>query len=354
MRSSSQALRRPTTRRPGRPALPAVSTASAASPGRRPPLQLELFGRKEPAGAVLPVLPVPGRPVMLASPDAPRLELHRALNRLTAGRLKALALTENRRTILSVRPGGDRTQLAVRLHHCFVGAPGEVLEAVATFLGSKKGSEPARQALRVIRQHFAAQTKPAERRAPRRAAHRTMGIAVDLREMADDLNARYFEGRLKVDITWGRGAAAPQTCRRRTRKTTLQLGSYSYEDKLIRIHRVLDQPKVPRYVVEAVVYHELLHADIPPVIRTAGVTSTRPSSAAGSASSATSTRPSGGFGGASARAAQGARTGRAQDPARHEGVTGRASFLSACTPARRPASGRCGPGSSAGPTTRPG
>ena len=57
-----------------------------------------------------------------------------------------------------------------------------------------------------------------------------------------------------------------QSCRRH-RTSSLQLGSYSYEDRLIRIHRVLDDPSVPRYVVEAVVHHELLHADMPPEVR---------------------------------------------------------------------------------------
>src|SRR5262249_54221499 len=146
----------------------------------------------------------PPRPVMVPSPDAPRLELQRALNRLTGGRLRALTLTENRRTILSVRPvrPGDRTQIDVRIHRCFIGAPAEMLGAVAAFLTSKKGTDPSRQALRAIRQHFAAETGPAR---PRRPPHRTMGVAVDLRQMADDLNARYFDGRLRVDITWGRG-----------------------------------------------------------------------------------------------------------------------------------------------------
>ena len=32
------------------------------------------------------------------------------------------------------------------------------------------------------------------------------------------------------------------------------------EDSLIRIHRLLEEPGVPRYVVEAVVHHELVHA----------------------------------------------------------------------------------------------
>ncbi|HEX3129171.1 MAG TPA: hypothetical protein VH394_17690, partial [Thermoanaerobaculia bacterium] len=74
------------------------------------------------------------------------------------------------------------------------------------------------------------------------------------------------EGRLSVEITWGRSSAvAAQRCRR-GRTASLQLGSYSYEDNLIRIHRVLDDPGVPRTVVEAVVHHELLHADMPPEV----------------------------------------------------------------------------------------
>jgi predicted metal-dependent hydrolase len=206
---------------------------------------------------------------MVPSPDAPRLELQRALNRLSGGRLKSLTLTDNRRTILSVGPGrpGDRTQLAVRIHRCFVGAPPEILEAVATFLESKKGSDRSRQALRVIRQHFAARAEPSAKHRAHRPPRRTEGVALDLREVADDLNARYFDGRLAVEITWGRGAGLTQPCRRRTRTSSLQLGSYSYEDNLIRLHRVLDQPGVPRHVIEAVVYHELLHADMPPVVR---------------------------------------------------------------------------------------
>lgn len=204
--------------------------------------------------------------MVVPSPDAPRLALQRALNRLTGGRLKALTLTENRRTILSVRPGGDRTQLAVRIHRCFLDAPPEVLEAVAAFLGSKKGTDRARQSLLVIRRHFSEQAGEPRSRA-RRPALDPLGVAVDLREVADELNQRYFAGRLSAGITWGRGSGPTHPCRRRTRTASLQLGSYSYEDDLIRLHRVLDQPGIPRYVIEAVIYHELLHADMPPVVR---------------------------------------------------------------------------------------
>lgn len=235
-----------------------------AAPAPLPPLQLELFGngRKGPTEARRQ----PPRPKVVPHPDAPRLELQRALNRLTGGRLSNLVLTDNRRTILSVQPGrpGDRTQLTLRIHRSFLGAPPDVLQAVAAFLESRKGSDRSRAALTVIRQHYAAH-RPSLR--PRRTTLRPEGVAFDLREIVDDLNRRYFGGRLTVGVTWGRSSGgAAHHCRRR-RTSSLQLGSYSYEDRLIRLHRVLDQPGIPRYVVEAVIFHELLHADMPPVVR---------------------------------------------------------------------------------------
>lgn len=219
-----------------------------------------------------------------------RTDLFRRLSRLTGGRLGSLSLTDNRRTILSVRParGGP---IDLRIHRSFAAAPDPVLRAVAVFLESGRRTLAARQALAAIREHFQ-HHRPRALEAPsspggndprrdlgagssRRSPQLTLdqqGVALDLREVADDLNRRYFDGRLEVHITWGKstGEAAHghgvQDCRR-SRTTSLQLGSYSYEDRLIRIHRVLDRLAVPRYVVESVVHHELLHADLPPVTR---------------------------------------------------------------------------------------
>jgi hypothetical protein len=138
------------------------------------------------------------------------------------------------------------------------------VRAVAEFVESRKGSERARQALVTIREHFSRHRGTGLRRKP---VLRPEGATLDLRQVVDDLNRRYFEGRLSVAITWGRSSTAGSAHRcRRGRTASLQLGSYSYEDNLIRIHRVLDDPGVPRHVVEAVVHHELLHADMPPEV----------------------------------------------------------------------------------------
>ena len=37
------------------------------------------------------------------------------------------------------------------------------------------------------------------------------------------------------------------------------MGSYSVEDRLIRIHRALDRAFVPRFFVAWIVFHEMLH-----------------------------------------------------------------------------------------------
>lgn len=253
MRSSAQPLARPSREDRRAP----VRRRPVPAPNR--PVQLPLFGEAAPALE-------PARPRLVPSPDTHRLELLRRLNRLASGRLRSLTLTDNRRTILSVRPApaADRTRLELRIHHSFLEAPEEVLRAVADFVDSKKGSERARQALTLIREHFSRHKGTADR--VRRAVLRPEGCALDLRELVDDLNRRYFEGRLTADITWGRAAGNPGACRR-GRTSSLQLGSYSYEDNLIRVHRVLDDPGVPRFVVEAVVHHELLHADMPPEVR---------------------------------------------------------------------------------------
>jgi predicted metal-dependent hydrolase len=260
MRPSARELSRPA----GRAAAGRPRTAGAPAPHR--PVQLDLFSQ-QPAALRESVKPAV-RPVLVprsADPDAARFELLRRLNRMTGGRLHSLALTDNRRTILSVRPVRPGTQLDLRLHRSFLEASEGVLQAVAAFVESKRGTDRSREALVVIRDHFSRYRTVAR---TRRLVLRPQGAALDLREVAEELNQRYFDGRLKVAITWGKAAGGnSQPCRRRARTSSLQLGSYSYEDGLIRLHRVLDHPGVPGYVVEAVVYHELLHADMPPEVR---------------------------------------------------------------------------------------
>lgn len=181
------------------------------------------------------------------------------------GRLRSLKLTDNRRSILSVRPAHqkDPDGLAVRLHRGFVGAPDTVLAAAVVLIEGHEDPELRRSSRRVVRvwmDRYWAEHGAPERR--RKVTLRPLGATLDLRELRDDLNRRFFEGRLSVHITWSQ--VFPGTvCRTRS----IRLGSYQEDLGVVRIHPALDRRGVPRYVVESIVYHELLHADIPAVMR---------------------------------------------------------------------------------------
>lgn len=90
---------------------------------------------------------------------------------------------------------------------------------------------------------------------PQKISVKTGGKYHDLREMFDEINAEYFDGRINAVITWG-SRCSRYAVRRRT------LGSYSESTNIIRINPALDKKTVPRYFVAFVVYHEMLHADI--------------------------------------------------------------------------------------------
>ena len=83
------------------------------------------------------------------------------------------------------------------------------------------------------------------------------GEYFDLRKMFDRLNARHFRNRLRgYHVEWGR--------RRRLRpKEYFIFGTIQEEDKVIRINPALDQPFVPRWFLQYILYHEMLHSVVP-------------------------------------------------------------------------------------------
>jgi len=165
-----------------------------------------------------------------------------------------ITLTDNRYTMISVRrlpPRGARDRhYDVRLHIMFADADPVITRALARYV-----AENDRDASRVLGDFIDSnqgQVKGRARRAPTQIIV-TRGDVHDLRAMYDELNARYFGGRIEAAITWG-----PRTGRVR-RRNSIKMGSYSVEDRLIRIHRSLDRAFVPRFFVEWIVFHEMLH-----------------------------------------------------------------------------------------------
>jgi hypothetical protein len=165
-----------------------------------------------------------------------------------------LVVTDNRSTMLSARPKGGR--LEVRLHHMFLTADENILDAVGEYLGDSD-TRAAATIDRFVEENRARFVAPG----PPQDALRWEGRHHDLRAIADDLARRHFGGDVDVRVTWGKRVQPKR------RQRSLQLGTYLPEERLIRVHPVLDQPWVPGFFVESVVFHEMLHHDMPAVVR---------------------------------------------------------------------------------------
>jgi len=164
-----------------------------------------------------------------------------------------VTLTDNRYTMISVRRqprGHGQRSYDVRLHCMFADADPVITRALARYI-----AENDRDASRVLGDFIDANQDVVRGRARKSPTQviLTAGDHHDLREIYDDLNARYFGNTIEAAITWGARTGRPR------RRTSIKMGSYSVEERLIRIHRSLDRAFVPRFFVEWIVFHEMLH-----------------------------------------------------------------------------------------------
>ncbi len=197
--------------------------------------------RSQLARPVAPALVPPPR-----TPDEERLEA--LLGPLMPPERKlTVRLTDNRYTMVMVR----RTPQAfvVRLHRMFLAADDDVMSAVARYVVASEASASAVIG-HFIEAHRHLITKPSR---PRRVVLRPAGRSHDLQAIFDRLNTEYFAGGLDARITWG---SAP---RRQLPRRSIKMGSFAVEDRLIRIHPMLDDGGVPDYFVAWIVFHEMLH-----------------------------------------------------------------------------------------------
>lgn len=177
----------------------------------------------------------------------------RVLGRRLRARLRAevsLDVHDNTHTMVTFER--VRRGWRLRVHHMFLAAPEEVVTALAEFVRSADaGSSAVLDRFIERNKAFIRRVSPAKLR--RRLRIEPVGRHHDLSAIFAALNRRYFAGRIGATITFG---PAPRS--RRPRKS-IKMGSYSADSRVIRIHPALDQPKVPRYFVEWIVFHEMLH-----------------------------------------------------------------------------------------------
>jgi SprT-like family protein len=146
-------------------------------------------------------------------------------------------------------------RLTVRVSDLFTDAPSEVYHALALILLAKLYRKKVDSSHHNTYRSFILRTEIQERaRAARTERCRvtpvrgSRGRHVDLEELFESLNRLYFDGTLdKPRLSWS------------ARKSRFVLGRYDVTHHTIFISRLFDTPAAPRYVLEYVMYHEMLH-----------------------------------------------------------------------------------------------
>jgi len=155
-----------------------------------------------------------------------------------------------------------QSELYIRLSDLLESAPDNVLYAIAHILLAKLYRKPidrsqAARYRRYISGHeLAAKARLVRQLRGRKQIHSPRGHHYHLEEIFDELNKRFFHGLMgRPQLTWSREHARNR------------LGHYDPAHNAIVISRVFDDPRVPRYVAEYIVYHEMLHLKHPVKLR---------------------------------------------------------------------------------------
>ncbi len=153
-------------------------------------------------------------------------------------------------------------RLLVRLSDLLEGAPEAVLRAISHILLAKIYGKPidrgnAARYRKYVGSHEIVRKAHLVRQARGRKRLRSpRGHFYDLDGIFEELNFRFFHGLMaRPRMSWS------QT---RTRRI---LGHYDPAHNAIIISRIFDHPAIPRYVLEYIVYHEMLHLKHPVRLR---------------------------------------------------------------------------------------
>ena len=152
--------------------------------------------------------------------------------------------------------------LLVRLSDLLEGAPESVLRAIAHILLAKMYDKPIERAHAtryrryVSSREIATKVHLVRQMRGRKRIESARGRVYDLEAIFETLNRSYFHGLLaRPNMTWSRDHARNS------------LGHYDPAHNAIVVSRVFDSPQVPRYAVEYIVYHEMLHLKHPVKLR---------------------------------------------------------------------------------------
>lgn len=144
-----------------------------------------------------------------------------------------------------------RKAVTITLHEGYIGAPDDVIQTLVQSLFSrsaKKGSSPAKaysagEEFTEIALSLASMCN----NDPIHAA----GSAFHLQEVFERVNRTYFKGKMPAPrLTWSKAL------------TRRKMGHYQPSTDTVLISLTLDNPRTPDFLIDFVMYHELLHKQL--------------------------------------------------------------------------------------------
>ena len=161
-------------------------------------------------------------------------------------------------TTIRLREG----QLKIHLSDLLEGAPESVLRAIAHILLAKLYRKPLDPSHNTRYRRFASsesvlrQTERIRQMRGRKKISTAKGDYYDLEEVFETLNTRFFHGLMgRPLLTWSE------------HKARRLLGHYDAAHNTIMVSRVFDRKNTPRYAIEYLMYHEMLHLKHPVKVR---------------------------------------------------------------------------------------
>lgn len=170
--------------------------------------------------------------------------LRRALGERSAVPVRVVETDNAVRLISAVR---DRKRLTVRISRALEPLGPGAVDALCDFALERPGARERVKAL------FGTLGPVARRRPPRMPTLRPQGEFHDLKALLPAESVRALGEAVDVAVTYG-----PRVTVARGQRS-IRLGSYSVATQVVRIHRALDDARVPAWFVSFVLFHELLH-----------------------------------------------------------------------------------------------
>jgi hypothetical protein len=153
-------------------------------------------------------------------------------------------------------------RMKVRLSDLLEGAPEPVLRAIVHILLAKIYRKPidaghtSRYRRYITSRNMMEKAQQVRQMRGRKRLESAQGSYYDLDEVFDTLNVRFFYGLLgRPQMSWS------------AERSRRLLGHYDPAHNVIIISKVFDQARVPRFAMEYIVYHEMLHLRHPVKMR---------------------------------------------------------------------------------------